>query len=79
MTMKQICPAIGWTALYEDEAEVVSVPLACWGLNNGEVVGMVPHNGGCALIRADTRVNFKGYDYDTEGSMVDFALMNNDE
>ncbi|MHA2067313.1 MAG: hypothetical protein ACXABY_23340 [Candidatus Thorarchaeota archaeon] len=86
MLVKQICPAIGWTALYKDQDEngekvITSLPLACWALvisdfNNVEVTGLITENG--HLISATKKENFNGYDYDTEGSLVDFALMNND-
>lgn len=72
--MRQICPAIGWTAIYEDDKGSTPLPLACWALNDvGEVVGLVPDNGG--LVEAPSKENFKQYDYDTEGLTVDFALM----
>jgi len=80
--MKNICPAIGWTAIYEDTNEdgkktETPVPLACWALRNDcSVVGLVPDNG--VLREAQFRQNFKCYDYDTEGALVDFAMLNND-
>jgi hypothetical protein len=82
MKIRQIIPASGWAAIYEDTA----LPLICWAMYDSDedhsffteshIIGMVT-NGDGKVIPAENRSGFKSYDFDPE-STSEF-LINNDQ
>ena len=67
--IKQIIPADGWEAVYDDAGDEIVGPLACWALvetteageDYGEIVGIDPAGRGWGGEFADDDMNFVQY------------------
>jgi hypothetical protein len=81
---KQIIPAVGWTAIVEEEGSSTAHPLVCWadviceanGKKFGDIVGMIAD--GNSIVPALTKSGFKRYDYDTDGAGLDYEALQHD-
>ena len=80
--IKQIIPATGWAAIYEEtdgsKKRVTALPLVCWATDIDSVFGMIS-NGDGLVGRADGRDGFKSYDYDYAEAETDYLIRNDDE
>jgi hypothetical protein len=86
MKIKQIIPATGWAAIYEENGKKsVAIPLVCWALEDrgveelgvvSAVFGMIS-NGDGKIVEATKREGFVSYDYDYDAAVTDY-LINND-
>jgi hypothetical protein len=79
MRINQMIPANGWAAVFENGSST-ALPLVAWALGSydaGEEVthgmfGVITENG--ELMPAPLKKGFKSYDFDSDGTLVDFEM-----